>query len=168
MLAGEPSDRTQNYAGWRVTDRSYTAGNTNTPQTQSYFSHFLIQLSLRKSWFDSTHDSRWLYKNWLKSAHDLKWIGEIWFKSTHDSKIFRNILILINSRLKNFPKFWFKSTYDSKSSHDSIKEYWLKSSHASMIRINCWLRWHFLGFHSLSLTFFGLSLTFVDLFWAFD
>ena len=36
-----------------------------------------------------------------------------------------------------------------------------------MIRINCWFRWHFLGFHSISLTFLGFSLNFVQLFWAF-
>ena len=29
-----------------------------------------IQLSLKKFWFDSTHDSQWLYKNWFKSARD--------------------------------------------------------------------------------------------------
>ena len=36
-----------------------------------------------------------------------------------------------------------------------------------MIRINCWFRWHFLGFHSISLMFLGFSLNFVQLFWAF-
>ena len=49
-------------------------------------------------WFDSAHDSQWLYKTWFKSAHDSKWISEIWFKSAHDSK---------PSRI-----FWFKSTQD--------------------------------------------------------
>ena len=57
-------------------------------------------LSLRKFWFDATHDSQWLYRDWFKLAHDSKWISEIWFKSTHDSKIFKNIFIQINSGLK--------------------------------------------------------------------
>ena len=36
-----------------------------------------------------------------------------------------------------------------------------------MFGINCWCRWPFLGFQSISLIFFGNSLNFVDLFWAF-
>ena len=35
-----------------------------------------------------------------------------------------------------------------------------------MIRFNCWFRWHFLGFHQISLTFFGLSLIFIGIFGA--
>ena len=47
-----------------------------------------------------------------------------------------------------------------------------------MIRICCWFRWPFLGFlsilltywdiHSILLTFLGLSLNFVDVFWVFN
>ena len=114
-----------------------------------------IQLNLKKFWFDSTHDSQWLYKNWLKSAHDSKSISEIWSKSTYDSKSFQNILIQIISRLKktlrNFDSNWLMT-------ENNRLEYWFESSHDSVIRINCWyfldlfrvftqFRWHFLGFN---------------------
>ena len=124
--------------------------------------------NLRKFCFDSTHDSQWLYKNWFNSDHGSKWISEVWFKSTHDSKRFHHILIQISYRLKtlplyfdsnplttqkNFPEFRFKSIHDSKH----YLKYWFEWSHDSMIRINSWFRWPFLG----------LTLNFVDLFWAF-
>ena len=74
-------------------------------------------------------------------------------------------LIQINSRLRKFPEFWFKSTHDSKR----YLEYWLESSHGSMIKTNSWFRWPFWAFTvGISLTFLGLPLNFVDLFWEFN
>ena len=97
---------------------------------------YLNQLSLSKFWFDSTHDSQWLYKNRFKSAQYPKSISEVWFKYTHDSKSFRNILIQIDS--------------------------WLKKLAGILIRIKSLLDdWNQLF---ISLTFLGLSLKFVDLF----
>ena len=60
---------------------------------------YSIQLSLRKFWFDTTHDSQWRYKNWFKSTDDSKWISEILFKSTHDSK--------------KLSESWIESTHDT-------------------------------------------------------
>ena len=134
--------------------------------TQNIF--YSYQLSLKKFWFDSTHDSQWLYRNWFKSTHDSKWISENWLKSTHDSK---------SSRI-----FWFKSTHDSKKLSRILIQInsWLKKS-GILIWINSWLndsnqplisltffwaftqfRWPFLGFHSISLTFFGHSTKCLD------
>ena len=31
---------------------------------------YSIQRSLRKFWYDSTHDSQWLYNTWFKSTHN--------------------------------------------------------------------------------------------------
>ena len=73
---------------------------------------YLIQLSPRKFWFDSTHDSQWLHKNWFKSTHNSKWISEIWFKSTHVSKSFQNCdsnQFMTNKTSES----WFQSTCDS-------------------------------------------------------
>ena len=120
------------------------------------------ELSLRTFCFDSTYDSQWLYTNWFKSAHNSKWISENGFKLTHYSKSFTDILIHIDSWLEKLPRIliqinsWLKNL-----------EYWFESSHDSIIRINCWFRWPFLGFHSISLTFFGFSLNFVYLFGTF-
>ena len=124
---------------------------------------YSIQFSLRKFWFDSTHDSQWLYKNWFKSAHDSKWISEIWFKSTHDSKSFQNTLIQINSRLKTFPECWFRSNHDSKN----YLAYWFESitqwfeSVVGFVDL-CWaftqFRWPFWGFQLILLTFWGFLL----------
>ena len=50
---------------------------------------YSIQLSLRKFWFDSTHDSQWLSNTWFKSTQDPKRISETSFKSTHDLKSFQ-------------------------------------------------------------------------------
>ena len=127
--------------------------------------HFLFNLNhLKKFWLDSTHDSQWLYKNWFVSPHGTKWISEIWFKSTHDSKSFRI--------------FWFKSTRDSKrlSRIDSNRlmtkktlEYWFESTvdFVEPFRTFTQFCWPFWGISRNSLTFFRLSLNFVDLFWAF-
>ena len=38
---------------------------------------YSIQLSLRKFWFDTTHDSQWRYRNWFKSTEYSKCISEI-------------------------------------------------------------------------------------------
>ena len=126
--------------------------------------HFFYsnQLSLRKFWVDSTHDSKWLYKNWFESSHDSKRIFEIWFKSTHDSK--------------SFQIFWFKSTNDSKlfriliQNNSQLKKLWNIDANQVMTQ---WFESTadfvdlFLELHSILLTFFGLTLNFVDLFWAF-
>ena len=111
-----------------------------------------IQLNLRKFWFDSTHESQWLYKTWFEPTHDSIWISEIWFKSIHDSK--------------NLPEFWFKSTYDN------------NKLFRILIRINSWLNdaihfqfrlsffWGFI-FTADSVDLFGLYtqvLTYYDLF----
>ena len=102
---------------------------------------YSIQLSLRKFWFGSTHDSQWLYKNWFKSVHDSKWIFEIWFKSahnskqiseirfklTHDSKNFQNILIQINPQLIKLSRILIQ--IDS----------WLKKLSGILIRNKPWL-----------------------------
>ena len=70
------------------------------------------------------------------------------FDSNHDSE------------MTNHDKSWLQKS--------SILIHWFESSHDSMIRINCWFCWPFSGFHSISLTFFGLSLSFADLFWALN
>ena len=100
------------------------------------------QLSIRKFWFDWTHDSQWLYRNWFKSAHDSKWISETWFKSTLDSKSFKNILIQINS--------------------------WLKKLSRILIQINSWLTkiWN-IDLNQVTTQWFESSVDFVELFWAF-
>ena len=72
----------------------------------------------------------------------------LWIKSTHDSK--------------NFPRFWFKSTHDSKNWNidlNRVMTQWLEST-VYFVDL-------FWGFHLISLTFFGLSLNLVHLFWAF-
>ena len=112
--------------------------------------------------FDSTQSQKVfiLLNSWLTMALQdliqissrLKLISKIWFNSTHDSKSFQNIFIQINLRLKNFPEFWFESTHDSKNSKILIRiKSWLNDSNHLLI----------------SLTFFGLSVNFVDLFWGF-
>ena len=135
--------------------------------------YFFESISLRKFWFDSTHDSQWFYRNWFKSAHDSKWISENWFKSIHDRKVSRTFL--------------FKSTHDSKKSRILIQinswlkklgililiESWLNDSNQLLISLTfSWaftqFRWPFLGFHSISFIFFGFSINFVDLFGAFN
>ena len=120
------------------------------------------QLSLRRFWFDSTHDSQWLNRNWFKSAHDSKWICEIWIKSTDDSKSFKNILIQINSWLKKLSNILIQINSWLIKSGILI---WIKSllndSNQLLISLT------FLGFHWISLTFFGFSLNFVGLFWGF-
>ena len=126
--------------------------------------HFYsIQLSLRKYWFDSKHDSQWLYENWFKTTHDSQLISEIWFRSTHDSKSIQNILIQINSRLRKRPRILIP--IDS----------WFKQLSGILIRIKSWLNdsnqrlilLTFLGFHSTSLTFFGLhSISWTYFFWG--
>ena len=84
---------------------------------------YSIQLSLRKFWLDSTHETTWLYKNWFKSTHKSRCITEIWFKSTHDSKSFHNfdsnqlmtqkisILSRINSWLNDAIHSQFRLTF---------------------------------------------------------
>ena len=78
-------------------------------------------------------------------------------------KRFQNVLIQINSRLKKLSRFlirinsWLKNHL----------EYWFDSSHDSMIRINCWFRWPFLGLSLDVVDLFGFSLNFADLVGAF-
>ena len=136
---------------------------------------FFLQLSLKKLWFVSSHDSQWLYKHWFKSAQDLKWISEIWFKLNHDSKSFQDILIQINSLLKktfqnfdsnklmtkNLPGIliWVKSWFNALNQLFNLVTFIGPSLNFVAI---------FGDFHSISLTFFGHSQNFVDLLWAFN
>ena len=151
--------------------------DSNVKHVQQTWTKFCI-------WFGSVSESfdlarlmtQWHNKTWFKSAHDSKWILGIWFESTHDSKASRiswlktisRILIPIDSWLKKLSGILIR-----------IKS-WLND------RINCWFRWPFSastqsrwlfwgaftkfcwdvfwGYHQILLTFFGLSLNFVDLF----
>ena len=119
---------------------------------------YSIQLSLRKFWFDTTHDSQWRYKNWFKSTHDSKWISEILFKSTHKSKkkTFR-ILNWINSWHNDAIHSQFHMTFFGHSTqlltwwpilafHSSVNFVWpfkgfrLKCIPDKLIRISSWLK----------------------------
>ena len=93
---------------------------------------YSIQLSLRKFWFDTTHDSQWRYRNWFKSTEYSKCISEIfsnqlmtqkklsesWIESTHDTMMlfipsFIWPFLGIQPFFENLFLFWaFNSTVD--------------------------------------------------------
>ena len=114
--------------------------------------------------FDSVSEVLIRLNSWLIMAlQELiqisSWL-KIWFKSTRDSKRFQDILIQINLQLKKLSRILIQFDTDS----ENYLEHWFKSCHDSMIRINCWFRWPFLGLHSISLTFLGAFTKFC---WAF-
>ena len=94
---------------------------------------YSIQLSLRKFWFDTTHDSQWRYRNWFKSTEYSKCISEIFFKSTHDSKKTFRILNWINSWHNDAIHSQFHMTFFGHSTF-----FW-KPFPFLGIQLNCWL-----------------------------
>ena len=147
----------------QVTKGHYKIKVTNMSCDQTW-------VRLNSFWFDSTQSQKAFIR--LMTHNGFTRIDSISSRLKMD---FWN-LIEIDSWLKKLsecfdsnqlttqknPEFWFELTHDSKNFRilNRIKS-WLNYSNQLLISLN------FLGFQSISFTFFGISLNFVDLFWDF-